>query len=166
MDTNKRSYVLEHLLQCRQCGSPMLVSLGQDPNADVYSCSRSNTSQDRTCATPDVRAYRFETWLIHELTDAIMTPRNLQFLQQSLAASSGQVLRPDPNTTAELARDPLTYNATDVRQLAKRTFSKLIQKITLQGTTAVIHYSIPLPADSSLPGEHLQTVDMPAEIII
>ena len=144
----------------------MLVSLGQNPNADVYSCSRSNTRQDLTCAAPDVRAYRFETWLIQELTDAIMTPRNLQFLQQSLAASSGEALRLNPNITAELARDPLTYNATDVRQFAKRTLSKFIQKITLQGTTAVIHYSIPLPVDSSLPGEHLQTVDMPAEIII
>ena len=89
MDTNKRSYVLEHLLQCRQCGSPMLVSLGQDPNADVYSCSRSNTSQDRTCATPDVRAYRLETWLIQEMTDVILTPRNVQFLQQSLDTSGG-----------------------------------------------------------------------------
>ncbi len=144
----------------------MHVSVGQDPNADVYRCSRSNASQDRTCATPDVRAYRFETWLIQELTDVIMTPRNVQFLQQSLAASSGDTLHPDPCTAAELARDPLTYNATDARQFAKRTFAKFIQKITLQGTTAVVHYSIRLPVDSSLPGEHLQTVNMPAEIII
>ncbi len=166
MHTSKRSYVLEHLLQCRQCGSPMLVSLGQDPNADVYSCSRSNTRQDRTCATPDVRAYRFETWLIQELTDVIMTPRNVQFLQQSLATSGGDSLDFDPSTTTELARDPLTYNAKDAQLLAKRTFANFIRKITLQGTTAVIHYSIPLPVDSSLPGEHLQRVSMPAEIII
>ena len=166
MDTSKGSYVLEHLLQCRQCGSPMLVSPGPDPNADVYRCSRSNTSQNRTCATPDVRAYRFETWLIQELTDVIMTPRNVLFLQQSLAASNKETLRLDPSNTAELARDPLTYNAKDARQLAKRTFANFIHKITLQGTMAVIHYSIPLPADSPLPGAHVQTVNIPADTII
>ena len=39
----------------------MLVSMGQDPNVDVYRCSRFNTSQDYICAAPDVRTSRFET---------------------------------------------------------------------------------------------------------
>ena len=113
----------------------MLVSMGQDPNVDVYRCSRFNTSQDDICAAPDVRTSRFETWLIQGLTDVITTPRNVRFLQQTHAASSGEALHLDPSTNADLARNPL----------AKRPFNNSTQKITIQGTMAVIHSSIPLP---------------------
>ena len=123
----------------------MLVSMGQDPNVDVYRCSRFNTSQDYICAAPDVRTSRFEAWLIQGLTDVITTPRNVRFLQQTHAASSGEALRLDPSTTADLARNPLAYNAKDALRLAKRPFNNSTQKITIQGTMAVIHSSIPLP---------------------
>ena len=75
-----RSYVLERFMQCQYCGSPMLVDLGELPNADVYRCSRSNNT-GASCASPDIRALLFETRLIQELTEAVMTPQNMRHLQ-------------------------------------------------------------------------------------
>ena len=164
-DAEKRSYVLERFMQCQQCGSPMHVGLGQLPNTDVYRCSRSNKNS-APCAAPDVRALLFETRLIQELADVVMTPRNIRHLQHHLANSGENSVQIDAETIADLAKDPLTYIAKDSRTFAGRALSNFVQKITLWGAVAEIHYSIPLPVDSRLPGAVVQTVPMPAEVLI
>ena len=160
-----RSYVLERFMQCQHCGSPMLVDLGEPPNADVYRRSRSNNA-GASCAAPDIRALLFETRLIQELTEAVMTPQNMRRLQRHLASTGEYSSNIDFETITDLARDPLTYIAKDSRESASLALSNFVHKITLWGTVAEIRYDIPLPQDSPLPGAIAQTVTMPAEVLI
>ena len=160
-----RSYVLERFVKCQHCESPMLVDLGDLPNADIYRCSRSNKT-GTSCAAPDVRALLFETRLIQELTEAVMTPQNMRRLQRHLASTGEYSSNIDFETITDLARDPLTYIANDSRESASRALSNFVHKITLWGTVAEIRYAISLPQDSPLPGAIAQTVTMPAEVLI
>ena len=166
MDTTKSPYVLQNLLYCENCGSPISAVAGQHRNLDVYRCTRFNATPENPCAAPDVRATPFEAWLIQEITDVVFTPWNVRLLQMQLAEAAGNDPIPDRPTATELAKDPLTYFAKEARPLAKRALGNFINKITIHGATAAVHYSLPLPDDSSLPGEELQTVNMPAEFII
>ena len=161
----QRSYALENLLQCQHCDSPMQVHFAQHPDDDVYRCTRSNPSRVNSCASPDIKAGQFENWLLQEVMQVLMTPLNIRHIQGQLAEAGDDSLRHDPSAIEDLATDPLTYNAKDALHLARPALQKFIRRITPDGTQATIHYSIPLPTDSSLPGERLQIIDLPATVL-
>ena len=161
----QRSYTLDNLLQCHHCDSPMQVRFAKHPDDDIYRCTRSNTSRVNSCASPDIKAGQFENWLLQEIMQVLITPRNISQIQSQLAEGGDDSLRHDPSAIEDLATDPLTYNAKNALRMTKPTLRKFIRRITTQGTQATIDYSIPLPADSPFAGEHIQTIDLPATVI-
>ncbi len=161
----QRSYTLDNLLQCHHCDSPMQVRFAKHPDDDVYRCTRSNPSRVNGCASPDIKAGQFENWLLQEIMQVLMTPRNIRQIQSQLAEAGDDSLRHDPSAIEDLATDPLTYNAKNALYMTKTALRKFIRRITTQGTQATIDYSIPLPADSPFAGEHIQTIDLPATVL-
>ena len=166
MATNTvRTYALQHLLQCQCCLSPMRVEPSIMPENDVYRCSQSHHGPDSSCAAPDVRARLLENWLIQDLSESIFTPQNIEFLRLHLAQAGYSPQELDPAQLKEKAADPLTYTAASITPMAQQLFAKLIDTITVNGTEATVHYSLPLPADGPLPEARVQTITLPAQVL-
>ncbi len=159
----KRPYAFEYLLTCQQCQSPMLIKFGPLPEDDVYRCSRALTAPERTCAAPDIRARQFENWLIQDLAEVVLSPRNIKLLSHYLYHTD--VKPEDLKGFPETASDPLTFTTVDAAPEAQRLFAKCIDDIAVNGTEATIHYLIPLPPDSPLPGATTQIIELPARVL-
>ena len=160
-----RSYTLATLLRCHCCASPLRVQQADAPTNDVYRCTRENADLAITCATPDIRARQLENWLIQEIAEAVLTPKNLRNLRRHIAAAGYTGNDLDVQHIREAVSDPLTYTAPDVATIAQDIFLRFIDHIEIQATQAIIHYSIPLPPDGPQPGSRTQTVTLPAQIL-
>ncbi len=89
----------------------------------------------------------------------------VQNLQRHLADAGYDASALDRSAVQDTTHDPLTYTARDAIRLAQQAFKNFVDKITVHGTEAVVHYSIPLPQDSPLPGARTQTITMPAQVL-
>ena len=90
----QRSYTLDNLLQCHHCDSPMQVRFGKHPDDDVYRCTRSNPSRVNSCASPDIKAGQFENWLLQEIMQVLITPRNIRQIGFTSNTADGQSAHP------------------------------------------------------------------------
>ena len=161
----KRPYALQQLLTCQRCQSPMLIKSGPLPEEDIYRCSRSRTTPESTCAAPDIRARQLESWIIQDLSEVVLSPRNVQLMGHYLAQLECSPEDPAFRGLVETASDPLTYTTADAAPAAQRLFASFIETIAVDGIQATIHYSVPLPQDGPLPGATTQTIDLPARVL-
>ena len=160
-----RPYLLDQFLQCHHCDSPILIHYAEHPTGDVYRCSRTIPLGRRNCAALDVRATQFEHLIIQEVMETIMTPRNIRLIQKTLRQDGDGELHRDPGTIGDLVTDPLTYNSKDVLAQTRKLLPRFINKITIQGARAVVHYSTPLPNDSPMAGQLVHHINLPAKVI-
>ena len=166
MTTNAaRPYALQHLVLCGLCWSPLQVKPGTTPPDDVYRCSRSHQTPKGSCAAPDVRARLLENCLIEDVSETIFTPQNIGLLHHYLVQAGYSPTDADPSWLKEAASDPLTYTAASTIPAAQQVFAKFIDAISVNGTEATVHYSIPLHQDDPLPGAMAQAITLPAQVL-
>ena len=120
----------------------MQVHHANAPADDVYRCARENGDIAVTCANPDVRARQPENWLIQEVAEALLTPRNLRLIRHQIAEAGYSGKNLDTKDILETASDPLNHTAPDVAQQAQSTFANIIDHIEIHATEAVIRYSM------------------------
>ena len=159
-----RSYVLQNLLQCEHCQSPLRVHPGPVAAEDVFRCSRA-TGPGHACAAPDIRARRLENFIIPEIAEAFITPKNIAHMRRYLAQEGYDTQFMDPRYIEAVTSDPFSYTAPDAIPIAQSVLPTFIKRVSITSTKAVVHYSIPLPDDGPLPGAVTQTIDLPADII-
>ena len=161
------NYVLEGLLRCRECGDDLQVSPRNGSGVSIYWCP--SCAEDQPC--PPTPAEEFERWILRQVTHTVMTESNTRMLTQEIAAAVAALPADAPETLRNperhsdriraLATDPATFFAPDGASDAKTFLSKLIGHITLGNQEAVVHYALPLPQDSALPGAYRQHLPLP-----
>ena len=161
------NYVLEGLLRCRICGDDLRVSPRNASGVSIYRCP--SCAEDQPC--PPTPADELERWILRQITHTVMTDSNTRMLTQEMAtagaalpADAPEMLRnPEchPDRIRALATDPVLFFAPDSDSDAKTFLSKLIGHITLGNQEAVVHYELPLPQDSALPGAYRQHLPLP-----
>ena len=165
---SQAAYVLEGLLHCSYCGNALQLRTTGNSDDLVYQCAA--CSEDRSF--PLLPAGELEDWILRQITNAVMSDSNTRTLAHALADAGDAV----PDCGPEVLRDPVNHPE-KVRTIAMnpsiyaipenvpqtRTFlSKLIDRIDLGSDEAVVHYALPLPQDSSLPGCYHQHLGLTA----
>ena len=164
-------YVLEGFLRCRECEAILHVHTLGDAHDPVYQCTACN-GQHRT---PSMPAGDLERWIIQEVTCTVMTDSNTKTLTEMLAAGGGslsedapEMLRDPanhPDRVRAIATDPAIYAIQENIPQTKQFLSKLINRITLSEREVVVHYALPLPQDSTLPGSYRQHLRLPDDVL-
>ena len=164
---NQTAYVLEGLLHCHYCENALhlrTIDKFEDP---VYQCTV--CASDRSF--PTMPAGELERWILREVTDAVMSDSNTRTLTQVLSTAGTEL--PDhapemlrdperhPDRVQAIATDPAIYTIPENVPQTRTFLSKLINRINLGKDEAVVHYALPLPQDSSLPGSYRQHLRLP-----
>ena len=159
---SQTAYVLEGLLRCAYCGHALRVRTVDEFADLVYQCA--DCADERSF--PAMPAGKLVGWILREVTNAVMSDSNTRTLTQALADAGDELpdyapemLRDPVNHPAKvraIAMDPAIYTIPDNIPQARAFLSKLIDRINLGKGEAVIHYALPLPQDSSLPGSYYQ----------
>lgn len=161
---NQTPHVLEGFLRCHKCGGDLRVSPLGDTHVSAYRCSSCVEDQP----TPPMAADELERRILRQVTETVMTDSNTRMLAQEMAAA-GAALPDDAPVTLRnpelhhdgvraMATDPAVFFTPDGAADTKKFLSKLIGHITLGDQEAVVHYALPLPLDSTLPGECRQHI--------
>ena len=118
-------------------------------------------------------AGELETWILREVSSAVMSASNTRTLTQALADAGDklpdyapEMLRDPANHPARvraIAMDPTIYTIPENTPQARAFLWKLINRINLGKDGAVIHYALPLPQDSSRPGSYHQHLRLTAD---
>ena len=166
---SRAAYVLEDLLHCSYCGNALRLGATDKFDDLVYRCAA--CPDDRSF--PTMPADKLESWILREVTDAVMSDSNTRTLAQVLADAGDEL--PDyapellrdpvnhPEKVRAIALDPTIYTIPENIPQTRTLLSKLINRINLGKAEAVVHYALPLPQDSSLPGSHRQHLRLPSD---
>lgn len=166
---SQAAYVLEGLLRCDYCGNSLNLDTTNKFDDLVYQCAA--CADDRSF--PTMPASELEYFILGEVTNAVMSSSNSRTLTQALAEAAGEL----PDYAPEMLRDPVNHRE-KVRAIAidpaiytfpenvpqtRALLSKLIGHIDLRKEEAVVHYALPLPQDSALPGSYRQHLGLTSE---
>ena len=166
---SQAAYVLEGLLRCDYCGNSLHLHATDKFDDLVYQCVA--CAADRSF--PAMPASEMEIWILSEVTNAVMSSSNTRTLTQALAEAAGEL--PDyapemlrdpvnhPEKVRAIAIDPAIYTIPENVPQTRALLSKLISRIDLGKEEAVVHYVLPLPQDSSLPGSYRQHLRLTSE---
>ena len=166
---SQAAFVLNGLLRCAYCGNALRVQTTGEFEEATYRCPA--CVGDRSF--PTVPARKLETWVLGAITNAVMSESNTRTLTKALFDAGDQlpVYAPEmlrdpvnhPETVRLFATDPTIYTIPENIPLARTFLSKLIDRIDLGNDEVVIHYSLPLPQDSILPGSYRQHLRLTAD---
>ena len=147
---------LDGLLICGACGTAMTFTGDTDPR---YACRRE-------CRTPQLPAEDTDRVLIGEILRMILTERNTATLLDAAdneldsQGEAGQIMTRED--VEDLKKRPdLLLRAADGPEEIRDLLGRFIAEIRAHEGRAVVHYRIPLPADSVLPGKDHQEIPWP-----
>ena len=158
---------LDGLLRCGECGDLMASDHGTEPR---YICRPKPGNHRRRCRIPQLHANRTASLIIGQVLQAVLTEANISSV---LAAAN------DPQRSQDADEQMLTKD--DVLEIKEhpdlfiqalggaaetRNFLRgFITEIQAHPTKGVVHYVIPLPADSPLAGMSRQEISIPEEAL-
>ena len=168
MTTNTRpESALDGLLTCAECGGPMACTEGPEPR---YACQPTPANGRNRCRTPELHTGQADDLIIGAVLQAILTERNIT---TALAAANG--LQPDDDAPGyrftreeiqQLKGHPeLFFQAVGGAVAARDFLCGFITEIRVHPGKSVIHYAIPLPAESPLAGMRQQKIRIPKEAL-
>ena len=162
------AYVLEGLLRCSHCENALHPRTTDNRDDLVYQCPACAEAR----SFPTLPAAKLENWIIGEVANTIMSGSNTNTLTHALARTGDELLDSAPEILRDpinhpekvraIATDPAIYTISENIPQTRTFLAKLINHITLGNAEAVIHYALPLPQDSCLPGsyrQHLRLTD-------
>ena len=147
---------LDGLLVCGACSGTMTLTGGPNPR---YACRRK-------CETPHLPVEETDRVLIGEILRVVLTERNTAILLDAVnnepdsQEGAGHIMT--RGDVEDLTKRPdLFLRAANGPGDARNLLRRFILEIRAHEDRAVVHYGIPLPADSVLPGKHHQEIPWP-----
>ena len=148
---------LDGLLICGACSATMTLTGGPNPR---YACRRE-------CGTPQFPAEETDRVLIGEILRVVLTERNTATILDAANNELGSQGEAGHTMTREDVEDltkrpDLLLRAADGPGEVRDLLGRFIAEIRTHEDRAVVHYGIPLPADSVLPGKDHQEIPWPS----
>lgn len=165
-NTTPRS-ALDGLLRCGECGEPMDSDHGPEPR---YICRPKPGNGWSHCQTPRLHADRTASLIIGQVLQAVLTEANISSVlaaandpQQSQDADAHMLTKDDVLKIKE--RPDLFIQALGGTAETRDFLRGFIAEIRAHPEKGVVHYAIPLPADSPLAGMSRQEISIPEEAL-
>ena len=159
-ETTPKTPLLDGLLVCGTCRATMTLTSDPDP---LYSCPGE-------CGTPQLPAEATDRALIGEILRMVLTERNTTTVLDAANNELGSQGEAGHIMTREDVKDltkrpDLLLRAADGPGEVRTLLSRFIAEIWAHEDRAVVHYGIPLPADSVLPGKDHQEIPWPTGLL-
>ena len=159
-ETTPKTPLLDGLLVCGTCCATMTLTSDPDPR---YSCPGK-------CGMLQLPAEDTDRVLIREILRMILTERNTSVLLEAANNELGSQGEAGNIMTREDVEDltkrpDLLLRAADGPGEVRDLLSRFIAEIRAHEDRAVVHYGIPLPADSVLPGKDHQEIPWPTGLL-
>ena len=172
--------VLNGILTCNQCNAGMALKQDETTGRLYFTCSQMAEPRFTWCLTPDLDANQLDKLVIEAVMETIMTRKHLSMLMaktDQLLASKLEGFQDYPMaqeaqlySRSDLQAMTTSYNsmvqAAGSTQALRKMIRQFIDDIRMTPGNAAVHYKIPLPQDSPLPGSYKQDIPLPADTLV
>ena len=160
-----RSFPLDNLLQCSQCGAPMYLQTRPEP---AYTCAGS-TDQAEPCGAPALRAMDLNQHLLSQVLTVLITDSTFPAFRAEVGgalAIFGQELPEDEELHRNITSDPGWLMAAEQVVEAGAVLGRFIDRIQIRKGAALVEYRQPLPAGSPQAGRVRQDISLPESLLV
>ena len=91
-------HILEGLLKCESCNVPMAVTNDHGDKPDSYACLNTLTQGQNICGTPQLEAADFDQYIMEEVTEALITDKQVDELVKKIAQNAADEADKQTNT--------------------------------------------------------------------
>ena len=91
-------HILEGLLKCESCNVPMVVTNDHRDKPDSYACPNTLTQGQNICGTPQLEAADFDQYIMEEVTEALLTDKQVDELVKKIAQNAAEEADKQQNT--------------------------------------------------------------------
>ena len=171
--------VLNGILTCEQCNAAMALKQDETTGRLYFTCSNMTGQGFTRCLTPDLDADQLDKLVVETVMETVMTRKNMSMLMaktdQLLAmklegfqdypmAQEAQLYSRSDLQTMTTSHDSL-IRAAGSTQALRKLIRQFIDDIRMTPGNAAVHYKMPLPQDSHLPGSYKQDIPLPADTL-
>ena len=172
--------VLNGILTCDQCNAGMALKQDETTGRLYFTCSDMPGHSFTRCLTPDLDANQLDKLVVETVMETIMTRKNMSMLiakTDQLLAMKLEGLQDCP-----MAQEAQLYSRSDLQamttsyssmiqaagsaQALRKMIRQFVADIRMTPGNAIVHYKIPLPQDSPLPGSYKQDIPLPADTLV
>ena len=168
--------VLNGIITCNQCNAGMALKQDEATGRLYFTCSQMAGQGFTGCLTPDLDADQLDKLVV----ETVMTKKHLNMLltkTDQLLAMKLEDLQDCPTT-----QEAQLYSRSDLQamttshgslvqaagstQALRELIRKFIDDIRMTPGNAAVHYKIPLPQDSPLPGSYKQDIPLTEDTLV
>ena len=172
--------VLNGIITCNQCNAGMALKQDETGNRNPYfTCSQQAGQRFTGCLTPDLDANQLDKLVVEKVMETVMTTKHLNML----IAKTDQLLamKLEDLHDCPMAQEAQLYSRSDLHvmstshslllqaaggpQALRELLRKFIDDIRITPGNAAVHYKIPLPHGSPLPGKYEQDIPLPMDTL-
>ena len=172
--------VLNGILTCDQCNAGMALKQDETTGRLYFACGNMTGQGFTRCLTPDLDADQLDKLVVETVMETVITKKHLNMLlaktDQLLAmklegfqdypmAQEAQLYSRSDLQAMTTSHDSLVQAAGSAQAL-RELLRKFIDDIRITPGNAAVHYKIPLPQGSPLPGSYKQGIPLPEDTLV
>ena len=172
--------VLNGIITCNQCNAGMALKQDEATGRLYFTCSQMAGQGFTGCLTPDLDADQLDKLVVETVMETVMTKKHVNMLlakTDQLLAMKLEDLQDCPT-----AQEAQLYSRRDLQamttshgslvqaagstQALRELIRKFIDDIRMTPGNAAVHYKIPLPQGSPLPGSYKQDIPLAEDTLV
>ena len=172
--------VLNGIITCDPCNAGMALKQDETTGRLYFTCSKIAEQGCTWCLTPDRDADQLDKLVVEAVMETIVTRNHLSAIiakTDQLLASKLEEFQDCPtayeaqlDSRSDLQAITTSYSsmilAAGSPEALRQLIRRFIEDIRMTPGNAAVHYKIPLPKDSPLPGSSRQDIPLPADTLV